>query len=219
MSQSSTKARNNSVSMNIEWKNILCQSTFCFEQLQTSKMGQFSFEVAFLIFFRSSFVITFEYCSNFEIQTNHSYYPLRHCQRANGIVIGLRNVKSFEDCVSFAKDRSALALNYRSNNKYNETTNRFDILQSKEMKDAPQEYYNCQLLECPEYGNFSRMVNDTRFDYYSLYTKPPRKCPLLMKISSKLTPNLSFSSIQLDLRPTSWHVCLLPETHKLHLRI
>ena len=35
--------------------------------------------------------------------------------------------------------------------------------------------YNCEALACPETANFSTMVNDTRFDYYSLYTNPPRK--------------------------------------------
>lgn len=129
----------------------------------------------------SSVVIAFEYCSNLEIQTNHSYHPLRHCQRSNGTIIGLRNVKSIEECVAFAQDRSALAFNYGS--KDNQTTNLFDILRTKEMNnswswnihESPEEFYNCQLLECPEYGNFTGMINDTRFDYYSLYTKPPRK--------------------------------------------
>lgn len=153
-------------------------------------MKEFLFKIILPYFiFESPFVKSFEYCSNFEIQTNHSYHPLRHCQRANGTIIGMRNVKSLDECVSFAKDRSALALNYRSN--YKENVNRFDSLKSKDMnnswsltpeqssrrkiQEVSEEFYNCQLLECPEYGNFSGMINDTRFDYYSLYTSPPRK--------------------------------------------
>lgn len=30
-------------------------------------------------------------------------------------------------------------------------------------------------MSCPEYGNFSEMINDTRYDYYSLYANPARK--------------------------------------------
>lgn len=37
------------------------------------------------------------------------------------------------------------------------------------------ELYNCEALACPETANFSTIVNDTRFDYYSLYANPPRK--------------------------------------------
>lgn len=32
-----------------------------------------------------------------------------------------------------------------------------------------EEFFNCELLACPEFQNFSHIVNDTRFDYYSLY--------------------------------------------------
>ncbi|XP_063697884.1 uncharacterized protein LOC134828829 [Culicoides brevitarsis] len=122
------------------------------------------------------------YCSNFEVYTNHTYHPLRHCQRSNGTIIGLRNVKTFEDCVSFGRERSALAFNFRSNDKNN--TNRYDSLKPKEESNKTwnynvetrlknEDFYNCQLLECPEYGNFTGMINDTRFDYYTLYAKPP----------------------------------------------
>jgi hypothetical protein len=41
--------------------------------------------------------------------------------------------------------------------------------------EESEEYYNCQVLGCPEYRNFSTIVNDTRFDYYSLYARPPRE--------------------------------------------
>uniref|UniRef100_A0A1B0CL12 Putative c-type lectin n=1 Tax=Lutzomyia longipalpis TaxID=7200 RepID=A0A1B0CL12_LUTLO len=43
----------------------------------------------------------------------------------------------------------------------------------KDIIEQSEEYYNCQVLACPELKNFSSMINDTRFDYYSLYANPP----------------------------------------------
>lgn len=39
---------------------------------------------------------------------------------------------------------------------------------------AVEEFYNCEILACPEFSNFATIVNDTRYDYYSLYTNPIR---------------------------------------------
>lgn len=38
--------------------------------------------------------------------------------------------------------------------------------------DQTEDFFNCELLACPEFRNLSHIVNDTRFDYYSLYTAP-----------------------------------------------
>lgn len=35
-----------------------------------------------------------------------------------------------------------------------------------------EEFFNCELLACPEFQNLSHIINDTRFDYYSLYANP-----------------------------------------------
>uniref|UniRef100_A0A1B0CYY2 Uncharacterized protein n=1 Tax=Phlebotomus papatasi TaxID=29031 RepID=A0A1B0CYY2_PHLPP len=43
----------------------------------------------------------------------------------------------------------------------------------KDIIEQSEEYYNCQVLQCPEIRNFSSMVNDTRFEYYSLFANPP----------------------------------------------
>uniref|UniRef100_A0A336KJ24 CSON012136 protein n=1 Tax=Culicoides sonorensis TaxID=179676 RepID=A0A336KJ24_CULSO len=158
-----------------------------------SALSQFIL-ISFIFLIRIK-INAFEYCTKFEIKSNHTYHPLRHCQRSNGTIIGLRIVKNLDDCVSFARERSALAFNFGP--KYRGSSNRFEILNSDDSKkteswmmksykapksklhESPKEFYNCQLLDCPEYGNFTGMVNDTRFDYYSLYAKPPRK-PLFL---------------------------------------
>lgn len=35
-----------------------------------------------------------------------------------------------------------------------------------------EELYNCQILACPENSNYSTLVNDSRYDYYSMYAQP-----------------------------------------------
>lgn len=128
-------------------------------------------------------------CTIYESKPKPEFYPLRHCQRANGSIIGFRNVKTLDDCRVFAKEKGGLAFNYApecrvKKNRYeylnqtNDTTSMVltkEVVKHKKIHTISEEYYNCQVLGCPEFGNFSTMVNDTRFDYYSLYTKPPRK--------------------------------------------
>lgn len=128
-------------------------------------------------------------CTFYESKSKPQFYPLRHCQRSNGTIIGFRNVKSLGDCETFANEKGALAFNFATEtrakrNRFEERTQKETESFStddrkrkkhKKLHTISEEYYNCQALACPEYGNFSSMINDTRFDYYSLYTKPPRK--------------------------------------------
>lgn len=59
---------------------------------------------------------------------------------------------------------------------------------TRKVKQDAEEFYNCQALSCPETMNLTTIVNDTRFDYYTLYAYPPRNLPsffifLVSKIS------------------------------------
>lgn len=136
------------------------------------------YQIVQFIFLLFDLIQAFEECPN--IEAKYEFYPLRHCQRSNGTIIAFKNVKSIEECANLARDKYGLAFNFQPNNREDE--NLFDIIKNKsleknikEMNDVSLESYNCQVLECPEYGNFSGMINDTRYDYYSLYTKPIRK--------------------------------------------
>lgn len=42
--------------------------------------------------------------------------------------------------------------------------------------DATGEFFNCEVLACPEWSNLGDLINDTRFDYYTMYASPARKC-------------------------------------------
>lgn len=38
-----------------------------------------------------------------------------------------------------------------------------------------EEFFNCEVLACPEWSDLGDLVNDTRFDYYTMYASPARK--------------------------------------------
>ncbi|XP_053677694.1 uncharacterized protein LOC128727778 [Anopheles nili] len=116
----------------------------------------------------------------------HRFYPLRHCQRSNRTVIGLSNVESVRECAEFARYKQGLAFNYAEAGR--NTSNLFDVVKERERnKTNPtpwkpkspavstslefEDFYNCHVLDCPEYRNLSTIVNDTRFDYYTLYAR------------------------------------------------
>ncbi|XP_041775583.1 uncharacterized protein LOC121595581 [Anopheles merus] len=115
----------------------------------------------------------------------HRFYPLRHCQRSNRTVIGLVNVQSVRECADYARDKQGLAFNFAPIKRNN--TNWYDVVRQREQnqstvsswKPVPprvasfgfEDFYNCHVLDCPEYRNLSTIVNDTRFDYYTLYAR------------------------------------------------
>lgn len=132
------------------------------------------------------------FCSDVLKRNQTKYYPLRHCQRSNKTVIGMKNVANLQKCVQFADSNRALAFNYGHGKKPQKKTidnnliNLFDLAKMKNQTknnttSQPtldvefEQYYNCEILSCPEFGNMSSMINDTRYDYYSAYANPIRK--------------------------------------------
>lgn len=115
-------------------------------------------------------------CSTLQARNKHIYAPLRHCQRSNMTVIGWENFNSAQRCMEFARSVRGMAINFspqhrRRRNRYENKTRSW----RDEARDAVEIFFSCQVLACPEYRNFSTMLNDTRYDYYSLYAFPPRK--------------------------------------------
>lgn len=97
---------------------------------------------------------------------------------------------NLDRCIQFAEYHQALAFNFghgkkpRKKSDQNDLLNLFDLKrkkeekarnQTKESKEAKElnepvePYFNCEVLSCPEVGNMSTMINDTRYDYYTLY--------------------------------------------------
>jgi len=107
-------------------------------------------------------------CKIFETG-NQEFFPLRHCQRSNKSVIAFFNVDELENCAKLARSVRGLAFNFSPKNRLK--INLYD----NESYESYQRIDNCEVLECPEYQNFTSMVNDSRYDYYSLYSSPPRE--------------------------------------------
>lgn len=80
------------------------------------------------------------FCSDFVKRENHTFYPLRHCQRSNKTQIGAINVNSLEKCAQYARNNRALAFNYGSKTveqlKGKEPRNYFDVAAAKEAKKS-----------------------------------------------------------------------------------
>lgn len=115
-------------------------------------------------------------CESLLSKTKHEFFPLRHCQRSNKTIIAFTDVETLVECSDFAKKVKGLAFNYSAQNR--SSKNLFDPVKNEsEFVDTKfeQEFHNCQVLACPEYKNFSTLVNDTRYDYYSLYAYPVRE--------------------------------------------
>lgn len=91
--------------------------------------------------------------------------------------------------MQMARDLRGLALNYapggpkRRANRYAQepknndgkgTANRRykDARRRLSVFEQPGEFFNCHVLQCPQNKSFAGMVNDSRFDYYSLYGRP-----------------------------------------------
>ncbi|XP_017070110.2 uncharacterized protein LOC108107205 [Drosophila eugracilis] len=113
------------------------------------------------------------------------FHLVRQCQRASADdALALENTSSLEECVSLAHDMRALALNYapggpkRRLNLYDQRTFGKESQKQQHLRsrlsvfEQPGEFFNCHVLQCPQNNTFSGMVNDSRFDYYSLYGRP-----------------------------------------------
>lgn len=141
---------------------------------------------AVILYFTAFAIICYGqlYCSDWLRSKPTKYYPLRHCQRSNEYQIGAKNVPNLEKCVQYAENNFALAFNYGHGRKpKNESIdhnliNLFGTLSANRTtieESEPTIYLNCEILACPEVGNLSTMVNDTRYDYYTLYANPIRE--------------------------------------------
>lgn len=122
------------------------------------------------------------FCSDLLKAKPRRFYPVRHCQRSNQTRIAAKNVANLAKCAQFAANQGALAFNYGHGKKphkkpsADELVNLFDLVKAKNetkvyvKKPVDSEpYMNCEALGCPESGNMTTMVNDTRYDYYTMY--------------------------------------------------
>lgn len=121
-------------------------------------------------------------CDEYKSKLKYEFHPLRHCQRSNGTVIAQMNVDTVKQCASHARSHKGLAFNFSP--KSRRKTNFFDVEANKndtkkdsssKSQEVQRDFYSCEVLACPETRNYSSIVNDTRFDYYTMYAYPARK--------------------------------------------
>lgn len=87
---------------------------------------------------------------------------IRDCQRFDGPVTSRNSFRTLERCLNYARERNALAFNYSPPEAANVRKNQQDYVS------------NCQIFSCPDIG-LTNMVNDSGYDYYSMYTNLSRK--------------------------------------------
>lgn len=132
------------------------------------------------------------FCSDLLKRNRTKFYPTRHCQRSNKTRIAARNVDNLSKCIQLAERQSAMAFNFghgkkprKKGDSDGDLLNLFDVQREieenkeknitktekdlKNLEENTDPYFNCEVLSCPEVGNMSTLINDTRFDYYTLY--------------------------------------------------
>lgn len=148
------------------------------------------FVIIFIFFGCLTLVSSQLFCSDLLKRNRTKYYPVRHCQRSYKTHIATRNVENLNKCIQLAERNQALAFNFGHGKKPRkkgehdgDLLNLFDVQRQKEenknktkaekdiedLEENNDPYFNCEVLSCPETGNMSTLINDTRFDYYTLY--------------------------------------------------
>ncbi|XP_020717738.1 uncharacterized protein LOC101456600 [Ceratitis capitata] len=118
---------------------------------------------------------------------------VRNCQRSAMPAIAYKNTLTLKDCMHEAKLARGLALNFgaytrhmqmkkdivETNTKLEQITKKVtrpNTNNSNENRQSvwqkPQLHFNCLILACPENITMRSVVNDSRYDYYSLYGEP-----------------------------------------------
>ncbi|XP_053963547.1 uncharacterized protein LOC128866670 [Anastrepha ludens] len=130
-------------------------------------------------------------CSRDSHLDNLKFSLVRTCQRSEMSAIAYKNTATLEDCVRATIGVRGLALNFgtRARSKQNLKGSKvFEILLTEQQLQQitrpndgrydenhqsvwqqPQAYFNCHMLACPENNTLRSLVNDRRYDYYSLY--------------------------------------------------
>lgn len=126
------------------------------------------------------------FCSDLLKRNRTKFHPVRHCQRSNITRIAAKNVADLNKCIQFAENQQAMAFNYGHGKRPmkksgSDFLNLFDVMKAKkenktsktdkdeDLGQVIEPYFNCEVLSCPEVGNMSSLINDSRYDYYTLY--------------------------------------------------
>lgn len=108
-----------------------------------------------IVFFLAS---TNAKCTNESPPRIPKYHLMEKCHRSKLGIAAKANYTSLTSCQRLGIEKKALALNF-----------------SPPEARGEELEYTCEVLKCAEADGGLSLVNDTRYDYYSIYAKPLRK--------------------------------------------
>ncbi|XP_019890868.1 uncharacterized protein LOC101895417 isoform X2 [Musca domestica] len=105
-------------------------------------------------------------CRDSKADLRYHFYLLAESHRSLGEKLHIENVDSLETCKQLTRLYKGLAFNYgpkdRLRNKAGNTSR-------DHYWEQAQLYFNCHVLKCPERESSKTLINDSSFNYYSLY--------------------------------------------------
>lgn len=117
-------------------------------------IGNTCFKIVYVVWL-CTWVSAILRCSLIQQKKPVKFYRVKTCKRYNTSIIARANYNSFARCLSFAKEKNGLGFNFSPEKPTNNEVDNF--------------VRSCEVLGCPDVDNFTGLVNDTKFDYYTLY--------------------------------------------------
>lgn len=111
-------------------------------------------------------LIVCDNCCEINSQQLPYYKLMKSNARSDQLILSRTLIKNVNECRKFALNKKALAFNYGI-----EINDEFNIGMHNRNKSLRK---TCQALECPEIYNFTTLVQDKNYKYYSMY---PRVIP------------------------------------------
>ncbi|XP_076675715.1 uncharacterized protein LOC143372917 [Andrena cerasifolii] len=108
-------------------------------------------------------LISCDRCCQINSRQLPQYKLVRSNARSTQLILSRRTVRNLNECKAFALAKKALAFNYGLE------TDPFEWDLNVRSRNAETSRNMCQALQCPEIHNFTTLVRDRNYKYYSIY--------------------------------------------------
>ncbi|XP_061708191.1 uncharacterized protein LOC133518490 isoform X2 [Cydia pomonella] len=122
-----------------------------------------------LLIISSSLIITTSAntkCSSESTPVVPKYYKIEKCQRSKLGIAAKANYTTLSSCQRLGIEKKALALNFVPPEVLKKAGKKKRVNETEPLE------YTCEVLKCAEVDGGLSLVNDSRYDYYSIYAKP-----------------------------------------------
>ncbi|XP_044728800.1 uncharacterized protein LOC123292275 [Chrysoperla carnea] len=92
------------------------------------------------------------------------FHMVGSCLQSKGTIIGYGFQNDLQSCIDYSVQRMGLAFNYRRL-----TNNKSKLLSDDNVNNNE---VTCEVLDCPEYENFTSLEPSPNYNYYSFYANP-----------------------------------------------